>query len=129
MERSFRDEESVLLIGSPMCRACSTLIELTQAGKPSEVRHKSLVEQCVTHLKFCFRMYERSARRLFLHEHPWDAWSRGFSFVKEIAEKDRVFKTEGDRAEERISVHFELRVHHRRVGPTVDKQRTTRTTQ
>ena len=58
VEQRVRDEDSVLLIGSPMCRTFSTLIELTQAGKPSEVELKSLVERCVTHLKFCFRMYE-----------------------------------------------------------------------
>ena len=86
VEQRIRDEEPVLLIGSPMCRAFSTLIELTQAGKPSEFELKSLVERCVTHLKFCFRMYEtqRNAGRLFLHEHPWDAWSRGLSFVNEM---------------------------------------------
>ena len=98
VEQRVRDEEPVLLIVSPMCRAFSTLIELTQAGKPSEVELKSLVERCVTHLKFCFRMYEtqRNAGRLFLHEHPWDAWSRGLSFVNEMAEKDGVHKTKGD---------------------------------
>ena len=31
--------------------------------------------------------------RLFLHEHPCDAWSRGVSFVNEMAEKDGVHKT------------------------------------
>ena len=43
-------------------------------------------------------MYEaqRNAGRLFLHEHPWDAWSRGFSFVNEMVEKDGVHKTKGD---------------------------------
>ena len=43
-------------------------------------------------------MYEtqRNAGRLFLHEHPWDAWSRGLSFVNEMAEKDGVHKTKGD---------------------------------
>ena len=98
VEQRVRDEEPVLLMGSPMCRAFSTLIELTQAGKPSEVELKSLVERCVTHLKFCFRMYEtqRNSGRLFLHEHPWDAWSRGLSFVNEMAEKDGVHKTKGD---------------------------------
>ena len=72
VEQRVCDKESMLLIGSPMCRAFSTLSELTQAGKPSEVKHKNLVEQCVTHLQFCFRMYEtqRHAGRLFLHEHP-----------------------------------------------------------
>ena len=86
----------MLLIGSPMCRAFSTLIELTQAGKPSEFELKSLVQRCVTHLKFCFRMYEtqRNAGRLFLIEHPWDAWSRGL--INEMAEKDGVHKTRGD---------------------------------
>ena len=90
VEQRVRDEEPVLLIGSPMCRAFSTLIELTQAGKFSEVEFKSFVERCVTHLKFCVRMYEtqRNAGRLFLHEHPLDAWPRGFRFVNEMAEKD-----------------------------------------
>ena len=43
-------------------------------------------------------MYEtqRNARSLFLHEHPWDAWSRGFSLVNEMAEKDGVHKTKCD---------------------------------
>ena len=48
VERRVRDEEPVFLIGSPMCRAFSTLIEVTQAGKPSEVELKSVVERCVT---------------------------------------------------------------------------------
>ena len=41
------------------------------------------------------------AGRLFLHEHPWVAWSRGFSFVKEMAEKDGVcrFQLPTDRVE------------------------------
>ena len=97
VEQRIRDEEPALLIGSPMCRAFSTLVELTQAGKPSGVKHKNFVEQCVSHLKFCFRMYEteRNAGRLFLHEHPWDAWSRDLSF-KELVETDDVHKSKGD---------------------------------
>ena len=68
VEQRVRDEEPLLLIGSPMCRAFSTLIDLSQAGKPSEVKHKNLVERCVTHLKFCFRMYEtqRNAGKIVL---------------------------------------------------------------
>ena len=135
VEQRIRDEEPVLLIGSlSMCRAFSTLIELTQAGKPSEFELKSLVERCVTHLKFCFRMYEtqRNAGRLFLHEHPWDAWSRGLSFVNEMAEKDGVHKTKGDlcrvsvgneQCRERIMVHVELRVHHRGVEQALLQQK------
>ena len=31
-----------------------------------------------------------------LHEHPWDAWSRGLSFVNEMGDKDGVHKTKDD---------------------------------
>ena len=99
VERRVRDEEPVLLIGFPMCRAFSTLIELTRAtGKLSEVKYKNLVERCARHLRVCFRMYEtqRSAGQILLHEHPWNAWSRGLRFVREMAEKDGVHKTNGD---------------------------------
>ena len=94
-----RDEEPALLILSPVCRAFSTLIELTQTtGKLSEVKHWNFMERCVKHLKFCFRMYvtQRNARILYFHEHPWNAWSRDFSFFNEMAEKDGVHKTECD---------------------------------
>ena len=88
----------MLLIGSPMYRTFSTLTELTLAGKLNEVEFRSLMERCVTYLKFCFRMYEpqRNTGRLFLHEHPWDVWSRGLSFFNEVAEKDGVHGTKGD---------------------------------
>ena len=46
-----------------------------------------------------------------MHEHPSGAWSRGLSFVNEVAEKGGVFKTKQCR--ERIMVRVELRVHHR----------------
>ena len=38
-EQRIRDEELVLLIGSPMCRAFSTLIELTQRASRSDASH------------------------------------------------------------------------------------------
>ena len=90
VERRVRDEEPVLLIVSPVCRAFSTLIELTRAtGKLSEVEYRNLGERCVRHFSFCVRICETQRRpgRLFLHAHPWDAWSRGLSFVKELAER------------------------------------------
>ena len=87
-------EEPVLLVGTLMYRAFSTLTEFTQAGKLSEVEFRSLMERCV----ICFKMYEpqRNAGRLFLHEHPWDVWFRGLSFFNEVAEKDGVHGTKGD---------------------------------
>ena len=89
VEQRIRDEEPVLLIGSPMCRTFSTLIELTQAGKPSEFEFMSLVERCVTHLSEMREDFSCMST-------TWDAWSRGLSFVNEMAEKDCVHKTKGD---------------------------------
>ena len=45
VQQRVRDEEPVLLIGSPMCRAFSTQIELTRlAGKLSGVKFRNLVK-------------------------------------------------------------------------------------
>ena len=40
-------------------------------------KYEDLLERCLRHLRFCFRMYEkqRAAGRLFLHEHPATATS------------------------------------------------------
>ena len=130
---SMSDEEQMKEVEPPMCRAFSTSVELTQASKPSEFELKSLVERCVTHLKFCFKMYEtqRNAGRLFLHEHPWDAWSRGLTFVNDMAEKDDAQDEKrlvsisfgNEQCRERIMVHVELRVHHRGVQQALLQQR------
>ena len=91
VERLVMEEELVLLIVSPMCRSFSKLIKLTRvAGGLNEVKHKDLLERCVRHLRFCFRMYEvqRDAGRLFLHEHPWTTWSWDISSVTELKDKD-----------------------------------------
>ena len=112
-------EEPALLIGSPMCRAFSTLIELTRAtGKFSEVKHRSLVERRVRHLRFCFRMCntQRNAGRLILHEHPRDARSRGLSFFNETAENDGVCKTKGGLCRQR-TVSKRVGVEHALVQP------------
>ena len=92
VEQRVHGEEPVLMIGSPMCRAFSTLIDLTHASKPSEVKHKNLVERCVTHLMFWFRMYEtqRNAGRSVGCMVSWP------QFVYELAEIDGVYKTEGN---------------------------------
>ena len=61
-----------------MCCSLDKLIELMRVtGKLDEVKHKSLLERCVRHLRFGFRMKEmqRNAGRLFLHEDLWTTWS------------------------------------------------------
>ena len=122
VEQRVRDEEPAFLIGSPKCRAFSTLIELTRvASKLSEVKYRNLVERCIKRLKFCFRMYEtqRNAGRLFLPEHPWDAWSRGLSFVEGWCEQDERWfvpvSVGNEQYREGILFNVEFRVRHRGV--------------
>ena len=55
VERRVRDEEPVLLIGSPMCRAFSTLIELTRSTGKFE-----------RHLRLCFMMYAAECKTAVL---------------------------------------------------------------
>ena len=85
---------------------------------------------CVRHLGFFFRMSEtqRNAERLFLYEHRLAACSRGFSFVREMVEKEGrlvPISVDNEQFREGILVHVELSVHRRRVGSTVLQLRWT----
>ena len=68
---------------------------MRDANGVSEVKYVNLVERCVKHHEDQ-RMYEiqRNAGRLFLYENLWDRWSRGLSFVNEVAERDDLHKNE-----------------------------------
>ena len=65
-----------LLIGSPMCRAFSSLMVMSAGKRDPEVMRREFVEATV-HLEFCIEMYEEqlAGDRYFLHEHPRNATS------------------------------------------------------
>ena len=89
----------MLLIGSPMCQTFCGVITtmMPNANRVSEVKYKNFVEQCDRHLEekeMC--QVPGNAGRLFLHENLWDRWSRGLSFVKEVAESDGVHTTNSE---------------------------------
>ena len=81
VERRVIEEEPVLLIGSPILCFFAKLIELARVT--GRLDDTDLLERCVRHLRFCFKMYEvqRRAGRLFLHEHPGTTWLWDFSFA------------------------------------------------
>ena len=122
VERRIRDEEPVLLIGSPMCWAFSTLIELTQAGKPSE--------------------FERRGAMRHTYETQREDWScrsiRGMRGLvasvssMKVAEKDRCAQDErrlvsisvgNEQCRERNMFHVEIKVHHGGVEQALLQQR------
>ena len=62
-----------------------------------EIKHKHLLEHCVRHLRFYFKVYDvqRDAGRLFLHEDSRMSWSWDLSFVKEMRDNDDVYEAQG----------------------------------
>ena len=92
------EEKPVWLIGSPMCQTfCDLIMLMRDPNGQSEVKYENLVERCMKHPKEK-GIYEiqRNVRRLFLHANLWERWSRGLGFVKEMAERNGVHKTESE---------------------------------
>ena len=91
-EQIVSDEKPALLVGSPMCKGFSSLMNLNVRQLPRE-KVVAIIEQCMKHLRFVFRLYEiqRKGGRWFLHEHPWGAWSWHVDFVQDMAAKEMFF--------------------------------------
>ena len=47
---------------------------------------------------------------MFLHENPWDRWSRGLSFAMRMSEGPDVRETQNVFSEERILFQVKIRV-------------------
>ena len=64
IERRVVEEEPVWLIGSPMCRSLSNLIDQTRAtGRLDEVKQKDQLERCVRHLRVLFQNVRGAQKR------------------------------------------------------------------
>ena len=92
------EQKPVSSIGSPMCLTFFDLImAMRDANGVSEVKFEKLVERCVRHPEENgMDEVERNAGMLLLQENLWDRWSRGLSFVKEMAERDDAHKTKSE---------------------------------
>ena len=84
-------EEPVLVIGSPMCSAFSTLMNWNWPRMTPEKR-KECWDRACSHLRFAFAVYrlQREAGRWYLHEHPIGASSWKLEFVMEERQQDGV---------------------------------------
>ena len=69
------EEKPYLLVGSPICKAFSTIMNLNKGRDPEA--YEAAVMEGIRHLKFCAKMYAKQVQsgRYFLHEHPDKAWS------------------------------------------------------
>ena len=75
-------ERPLLLVGSPECKAFSTLQNLNKGSKAYE----ETLAKGLDHLKFVCQLYEFQAKngRLFLHEHPWAASSWNVPSIERV---------------------------------------------
>ena len=69
--RYIREAKPKLVIGSPECRPCSPLRNLTKHPKKTEEPKEQKVE-AIEHIKFVVKLYEEQAKngRLLLREYP-----------------------------------------------------------
>ena len=95
--RKLLSDKPLVLIGSPMCTAYSTISRINYIKMdPIEVEHRLATAR--KHLEFCVKLYDiqwRSGRH-FLHEHPDGAGSWQESCVKKLLVKHGVIRTTGD---------------------------------
>jgi len=87
------EEDPLLIIGSPMCTAFSTLQQLNKhkIDLPSKVREARV------HLQFVAKLYKLQASRgrYFLHEHPWMATSWKLEEIDSIVRMPGVYTVKG----------------------------------
>ena len=86
-------KEALLLIGSPMCKSFSKLMNWNWKKMRPEVRH-AMIKEGKEHLQFCMTLYQIQAENgfYFLHEHPYSASSWKEPCVEEVMamEKSRL---------------------------------------
>jgi hypothetical protein len=94
-EATIDRERPYLIIGSPMCRAFSTIMSLNKDRDPEAYEQK--VIEGIQHLRFCAKIYTKQVKegRYFLHEHPDRAWSWKLDFMVELSKMKGVSRVEG----------------------------------
>ena len=84
-------KESLLLVGSPMCKAFSRLQNLNKFKRPRE-EVTADIKEGMTYLQFCCVLYQIQWEqgRYFLHEHPHSASSWDMPAIKSILDLEGV---------------------------------------
>ena len=81
----------MFLIGSPMCKAFSSLQHLAKGGLARDT-YKELLRKSMIHMEFVASLYrlQHAAGRKFLHEHPWGASSWALECIQSVLELEGV---------------------------------------
>ena len=96
-ERMVRDKAALLLIGSPLCSAASSLADMSK-NRPGNGSSDELSGDALTHLRFCMKLYKMQSDNglYFIHEHPRDAPSWNDVDVKGMMRDPRIYQVMGD---------------------------------
>ena len=107
------NERPWLVVGSPECRAFSTLQNLNYPHMDPELV-RALVQKAIAHVEFCTRVYElqRVSGRYFVHEHPARATSWNLRCIQELSEKAGVRTVLGHMCQFGMQQHDEEGMGH-----------------
>ena len=86
-----------LLIGSPMCKAFSILMNLNRRRMGKE-KYEEMMRLAISHIEFSITLYREQLNngRYFLHEHPATAGSWNLPCMKNLLEEKGVMRVVGD---------------------------------
>ena len=93
-------EKPMLIVGSVMCKAFSTLQNLSK-GRRDPQEFQAAYQNALMHLQFMCEIYEmqRAQGRYFLHEHPAGAMSWNESCVQALMQLEDVDRVNGDQCQ------------------------------
>jgi hypothetical protein len=79
---AWKESEPTFLMLSPMCKAFSTLQNLTKGSE----KHHATLREGMDHMNLSMKLAkaQHEAGRYFLFEHPWSAWSWKLEAVREV---------------------------------------------
>ena len=94
-EKRMEKETPEFLIASPLCTPFSQMQALQDT---TTERYQELLQQCMVHLGFVVRLItvQIAAKRFFLFEHPWGAWSWGLVMITALLAMEGVVLVRGD---------------------------------
>ena len=109
--------QPLLLVGSPMCTAFSTMNRINYS-KMTKEEVALRMEYGRKHLRFCAKLYARQWRagRYFLHEHPNSASSWEEQCITDLLKKEGVIRVNADQCMYGLKTHDGTREGPARKG-------------
>jgi len=89
------EQKPLLVVGSPECAPFSSLQNFNDTSSP---QYQEALKHGLEHLRFCTEVYryQVSKGRLFLHEHPANAWSWQLEIIQHVSQLPGVDVVTGD---------------------------------